>query len=174
MTAVAGGITYSTDLILLQGYTSARPLVRLIQQASQTFTHGTNNALTFGASSEDIDTHLYHDTSTNNTRITPTNGAPAYWRATGTVSMAASSALNILAAFIGKNGSSVQPLVRTKPVAATSTTCSVTVTAIVQLNGSTDYVELYGNQSSTGSVSLATQASGGVNSVFELEFLRPL
>lgn len=171
MVAVAGGIVQSIDITTLQAYTSARPLVRLIQQASQTLSHGINTALTFGASSEDIDTHGYHDTSTNNSRIVPL--LAGYYRATGTVSMAASTTLTVLGAFIGKNGSSVQPLVRTKP-AGTSTTTSTTVTAIVQLNGSTDYVELYGNQSSTGSVSLATQASGGVNSVFELEFLRPL
>ena len=86
----------------------------------------------------------------------------------GTVNWASSAAPTILIAFIGKNGVSVQPYPRNKP-AATATTGSAQVSAIVEMNGTTDYVELYGNQVSGGA--LSTQASGGVNSVLELEYL---
>jgi hypothetical protein len=142
------------------------PITRLVQQALQSLANATNTAITFGAGSEEIDTHGFHDTAVNTARITPTK--PGRYRAVGTLNMASTAAITILTAFIGKNGTAVQPFPRTKP-AATATTGSTTVSAIVEMNGTTDYIELYGNQSSGGAVN--TQASGGVNSVLELEYL---
>jgi hypothetical protein len=125
-----------------------------------------NSAITFGAGSEEIDTHGFHDTAVNTSRITPNK--PGRYRAVGTVNVASSGAVTILTAFIGKNAVAVQPFARTKPGTAVTTT-SVTVSAIVEMNGTTDFVELYGNQ--TSGAALGTQASGGVNSVLELEYL---
>jgi hypothetical protein len=142
------------------------PITRLVQQAVQSAANATNAAITFGAGSEEIDTHGFHDTAVNPTRITPTKAGR--YRAAGTVNMAATGAVTILAAFIGKNGASVQPFVRMKPNATASTPAS-SATAIVEMNGTTDYVELFVNQTSGGA--LNTQASGGVNSVLELEYL---
>lgn len=142
------------------------PITRLVQQAVQSCANATNAAITFGAGSEEIDTHSFHDTAVNTTRITPTK--PGRYRAVGTVNMASSGAVTILAAFIGKNGASVQPFHRAKPNATASTPAS-SASAIVEMNGTTDYVELFVNQTSGGA--LNTQASGGVNSVLELEYL---
>lgn len=144
------------------------PCVRLIQQLSQSLTSGANAAITFGAGSEDIDTHNYHDTAANTSRITPLKAGR--YRVVGTVNMAASTTITILTAFIGKNGVAVQPFLRTKPGAA-NTTCAVLVSAVVEMNGTTDYVELYGNQTTSGATAVSTQASGGVNSVLELEYI---
>lgn len=145
------------------------PIVRLVQQALQAMANATNVALTFTAGSEEIDTHNYHDTTTNPSRITPAKAGR--YRVYGCVQVASTGALTILTAYIGKNGVAVQPFKRSKPGAA-ATTCAQDVQAIVELNGSSDYVELYGNQ--TSGASLNTQASGGVNSTLELEYLGPL
>lgn len=142
------------------------PVVRLTQQAAQSLANATSAPITFGAGSEEIDTHGWHDTTTNPARITPTKAGR--YRVQGTVNVASSSAVTILYATIGKNGATLQPLPRQKP-AATVTTTSAQVSAIVELNGTTDYIELYGNQTSGGA--LNTQASGGVNSVLELEYI---
>jgi hypothetical protein len=142
------------------------PVTRLVQQAVQSCANATNVQITFGAGSEEIDTHGFHDTAVNTNRITPTKAGR--YRVVGTVNMASSAAVTILAAFIGKNGLSVQPYVRAKP-AATATTNAASASAIVELNGTTDYVELWVNQTSGGA--LNTQASGGVNSALELEYL---
>jgi hypothetical protein len=142
------------------------PITRLVQQAVQSLANATNAAITFGAGSEEIDTHSFHDTAVNTSRITPTK--PGRYRAVGTVNVASSGAVTILTAFIGKNGLAVQPFARSKPGTAATTTAAA-VSAIVEMNGTTDYVELWGNQTSGGA--LNTQASGGVNSVLELEYL---
>ncbi len=168
MTAVAGGITQAADITGLAALTTGRPLVRLIQQATQNLTNAANTVITFGAGSEDIDTHGFHDTSTNPSRVTPT--VAGYYRCFATLSMAASGAITLLSVVVAKNGTPQQPLVRTRPN-TTVTAMSVQASAIIQLNGSGDYVEMIGNQTSGGTV--ATQASGGINSVLEVEFLRP-
>lgn len=142
------------------------PITRLIQVALQSIPNATNTALTFGAGSEDIDTHGFHDTAVNTSRITPTKAGR--YRVVGTGNLASSAAVTILVAFIGKNGTAVQPYPRQKP-AATATTTSASASAIVEMNGSTDYVELFLHQTSGGAIN--TQASGGVNSVLELEYL---
>jgi hypothetical protein len=142
------------------------PVTRLVQQAVQSLPTGTSTPVTFGAGSEEIDTHSFHDTAVNTSRITPTK--PGRYRAVGTVNVASSAAVTVLTALIGKNGAGVQPFPRTKP-AAVAVTTGAQASAIVELNGTTDYVELYANQVSGGA--LNTQASGGVNSVLELEYL---
>lgn len=143
------------------------PVTRLVQQAAQSLANGANAAITFGAGSEEIDTHSFHDTSTNTTRITPTKAGR--YRVRVTVAVAANSTVSLLTAFVGKNGASVQPFSRSKPAVVSASTISHDAEAIVELNGTTDYVEGYANQTSGGA--LNTQASGGVNSVLELEYI---
>lgn len=169
MTAVAGGIVASADVTALAALTTAKPLVRLIQQAAQSIANTPATvALTFGSGSEDIDTHAFHDVSTNTSRVTPT--IAGYYRCTATYAVAANTATQLLVV-LGKNGALVQPLVRHTP-AATSAAKSVTTTAILSANGSTDYFEMLVQQNSGGA--LNTQVGGSVNSVFEVEFLRSL
>lgn len=143
------------------------PVVRLVQQAAQSMANATNTAITFGAGSEEIETHPWHDTAANTSRITPTKAGR--YRVKGTVSVAANTTVSLLAAFIAKNGVAVQPFSRSKPAVVSASTVSHDVSAIVELNGTTDYVEVYGNQTSGGA--LNTQASGGVNGTLELEYI---
>lgn len=93
---------------------------------------------------EDFDTANAYD-STTNYRFQPT--VPGYYLITGTIYGKAASALSIVGACVYKNGAafksgSMQP--------GSSTTAGyAVVTAVVYLNGSTDYAELYGYVSGT-------------------------
>lgn len=162
----AGDRAYWSDV----ANTINKPLVRLIQAAAQSIPNTTTTALTFGAGSEDIDTHNFHDTVTNNSRITP--NVAGYYRVTVTYASVANVATQLFAV-VGKNGTAgfVQPLVRHTP-AATSAAKAVSATAIASANGTTDYFEGLVNQNSGGA--LNTQVGGSVNSVLEVEYLRPL
>jgi hypothetical protein len=168
----AGDPVESADVTTIEDYTSGRPLVRLIAQSAQSITDNTNTAITFGASSEDIDTHGYHDTASNTSRITPTNGVAAYWRVTALAWMASNSTTTDLFVGIYKNGG-IHTINRVKPDNTVSDAPSVQVTAIVALNGTTDYVEMYVNNDDSGGSARNTATGSGTNCVLEAEFLRP-
>ncbi len=145
------------------------PLVKLIQQTTQSLADTTETNITFGAGSTDTDTHEFHDETTNNTRITPTKAG--YYRVTGTLFMAASASYTVLSLVIRKNGSPQAPRARTNPAAVNSTK-AIYVETVLSANGSTDYFELTGYQDSGGSKS--TFAGTEYSSVFTCEYLRPL
>lgn len=142
------------------------PAVRLVQQASQSLASAVNTALTWAAGSEEYDTHNLHDVSTNNTRVTiaKTGRYQAYFCG----NMASTTTVSVLTATIAKNGAVVQPLPRTKPNTATSTTLSAQVLATIECTAG-DYLEAMLSQTSGGAVS--TQAGGGVNSTFEVRYV---
>lgn len=170
MVAVAGGIVQSVDITAVTALTTARPLVRLIQQASQSFAASTSAALTFGSGSEDIDTHNFHDPSSNTSRITPT--VAGYYRVSATLWLTTSTINNVnFQVFVAKNGSIIPPGYRLNFTGG-SAVRSVSCSSIVSANGTTDYFEAIGQQATAGAIS--TQVGGGVNSVMEAEFLRPL
>ncbi len=144
------------------------PLVRLVQKAAQALADDTDVALTFSTASTDYDTHGFHSESVNNTRITPS--VAGYYRVSGTVFMASSSSIAILNAYVGKNGNTREGFDRRKP-AAVAGTQSASVEDIVFMNGTTDYLQLIGRQTSGGSVNTFT--GGSFASTFLCEFIRP-
>jgi hypothetical protein len=149
----------------------AKPLVRLVQTSAQSLTNSTLTALTFGASSEDVDTHGFHDTGTNTSRVTPT--IAGWYRISVTVVFPTTAAVSIIRAAAGKNGTAVAPLTSNKPVAATSTAVTASATALQQANGSTDYFEGLALQTSGGALSTSV-AAAGLTSVLEVEYIRGL
>lgn len=165
----AGGNANASDINAIYNATMARPLARAVQSVAQAVASGVNTPITF--TTEDFDTHGVHDNVTNNSRFTPT--VAGYYRLTGTFWLAAPTALISHLAAIAKNGANQTPLNRTKPVAS-SVTCSVATTCILTANGTTDYFELIGNQTSTGAVAINTSVGGGTGSCLEMEYLRPL
>jgi hypothetical protein len=167
----AGDPVYATDVDTLADQTTGRPLVRLVQQTAQSLTDNTEAAITFGSGSEDIDTHGYHDTSSSNTRVTP--GLAGYYQVTGTLVMVARADYATIVARVGKNGSAQAPAGRQGPN-ATSSARSVTATAMLSANGTTDYFELLGTQDNTANVAQLTSVGGSFASVLEVEYLRPL
>jgi hypothetical protein len=168
MVVAAGDPVYASDINAIIAATTGKPLVRLVQQTSQNLAAGAATPLTFGAGSTAIDTHTFHSESVNTSRVTPT--IAGYYRCTATASFT-SAAYSQIAAAVAKNGTRQAPqeIMRPDPAAAAS---SSQTTAELTANGTTDYFEAYGIQSSTGAQN--TNTSSGFQSTFEVEFLRPL
>ena len=168
----AGDKILATDVDDIEDYTINRPLVRLIAQSAQSLTDNTTTAITFGASSEDVDTHGYHDTASNTSRITPTIGVSAYWRITALAWISSNTTTSDFFVGIYKNGS-IHTINRNKPDPGVSDAFSAQVTAIVLLNGTSDFVEMFINNDDTGGAARNTATGAGTACVLEAEFLRP-
>ena len=155
--------------------TTGRPLIRLVQQTTQTLADNTAVAMQFGAGSEDIDTHNYHDTATNNTRITPT--LAGYYRFDFSVMFGARADYANYNAWIRKNGSSnMAPAFRASwnATGASSNAPTAADSVIVAMDGVSDYVELIAQQDNIANVSSSTNASVQFSSTLQGEYLRPL
>jgi hypothetical protein len=144
------------------------PLVRLVQQAGQSIPDATQTALTFGAGSEDIDTHGFHDTVTNNTRITP--NVAGYYEFRGVYYTGAPTTPVSIDASFRKNGSTSIPSGERVNSGAIAT--GVMATCTQPMNGSTDYMEFMAFQDSSGAVN--TNVSARFTSYVECEYIRPL
>lgn len=148
-----------------------KPLVRLVANATQTLASGSNVMIQYGTGSTSIDTDNFHNEALLNTRITPT--VPGYYEARVTLAVAARSDYNFIETGVMRNGSAVAPHNRVGPN-TNSSFRSVTASALVSMNGTTDYVEQRGSQANTAAVSVSTNQSSQYSSVFELEYKRPL
>jgi hypothetical protein len=168
MTVAAGATIDATDITSLQAYTTGKPLVRLVAQTSQSLADNVATAITFGASSEDIDTHGFHDTTTNPSRVTPT--VAGYYRAIASAMFEVQTTPVVSQTYVRKNGTTSMAAAG-RAVPGTQA-FSLMSTVIVSCNGTTDYVEMIMQQDSAGADN--TNASSFLSSTFELEFLRPL
>jgi hypothetical protein len=113
----------------------------------------TNNVFTkLQANTEEFDTASCYDNATNY-RFTP--NIAGYYQINGNVFLSASTTLNSSAGcFIYKNDSRFKD--GTLSVSAnTGASLFSVVSALVYLNGSTDYVELYGIATGTGTLAFA-------------------
>lgn len=156
------------------------PVCKLVAQSAQSMADATAAALVFGAGSEEIDTHSFHDETTNNTRITPTV-AGVYWFdgeffiAQMTQTGSAASALDFN---FRKNGSTtITPgsrhsigIITANPTSYTWPAHSQNTGTYIECNGTTDYVEMMGRQDSNGAVN--TNLSSQFSSVFQCHFVR--
>lgn len=167
----AGEKVIADDLDAVEDYTIRGPIVRLIQQAAQSFTDSTEAAVTFGVGSEDIDTHGFHDTASNTSRITPT--VAGYYSLSGVYITVARTDYNTIGAGIGKNGTVAGPRARIGPNAV-SASRTATVNTILSANGTTDYFELFGVQDNVANAAVLTAVGGSFASAIECVFLRPL
>lgn len=149
-----------------------RPVVRLVQQVAQNLNSGVAVAIGFGSGSEEIDPNGWHDTVTNNSRITPTKAG--YYEAVGTVwaGTAVTTTAQVYAG-IAKNGTTLL-IKREKPDGANNAAVAVQVNMLVAINGTGDYVELIGFQSDTSAGARTTQTGVGTSSVLELRYHSPL
>lgn len=144
----------SVDLSATGGGASDEVGAKVFDTSAQTIATGATGVLTFD--SEVWDPNGYHDTVTNNTRITPTVAgkyivvANVSWALNGTGSRYVAVRLN---------GTTIQNS-STRAAVSGSLVHGLTVSSIVDLNGSTDYVEAVGAQTSGGN--LNTAASGQV------------
>jgi hypothetical protein len=149
--------------------TTKKPLVRLVASGTQSINNNAATALAFAT--EDYDTNGFHDTVTNNTRITPNKAG--YYRLTGSVLVGSRTDWTFIQVGINKNGTAVPPHNRVGPN-ANGTVRAVDVDVTQQANGTTDYFELVVLQVNAAAVAVATNQSSQFSSVFECEFIREL
>jgi hypothetical protein len=149
-----------------------RPMVRLVQNAAQPLGHAVNAVLTFGAGSEELDTHGFHDTATNPSRVTP--NVAGWYRCRAHLHMAATAGnLTQLGCGLQKNGARVAPqnVVRPDPSTAGSSAASE---ALISCNGTTDYIEAIVQQQNASAVSKDTSTAAPFVSTLEVVYERPL
>lgn len=167
--ANAGAAAPASEINTIIAGSTDKPLVRLVASGAQSIPHNTTTVLAF--STEETDTNNFHDTATNNSRITPNKAG--HYRITGTVMMAGRSDWTYIQAGVNKNGTAVPPHNRVGPN-ANSTVRAVSVDVTQQANGSTDYFELAVLHVNTGAVAVNTNQSSQFSSTFECEFIRDL
>lgn len=128
-----------------------------VYDASQSISDNTSTAITFDTT-EDLDPLAWHSTVTNPTRVTPTIGG--WYRATGWCRLiTATATIARFAVSIGKNGTAVDPQVYDVSPAATSTRHSGGVCSpLIQMNGTTDYLELLVTQDDTGGTARSVES----------------
>lgn len=163
--AAGDPINYA-DLGEIRDLTISKPLVRLVQAVAQSIPDNTATAITF--TTEEIDTHGFHDTGANTSRITPT--VAGYYWFFGCYFSAAMTTPVSRSTFMRKNGATA-----TAPGprdGGASITSSRECSALISCNGTTDYVELIALQDSSGAVN--TVVSTQLTSVFECRFERSL
>lgn len=150
-----------------------KPIVRLVAQSTQSIPHNTNTAIQFGSGSEEIDTHNFHDVTTNNTRVTPT--ISGYYECKGAVAHGADADYTAVNSWIRFSGASNKaPAWRNQPVqlsAITMAHCFATV-AIDATAG--DYIELMALQTNTSTGANNTNQSSQFSCALEVIYLRPL
>jgi hypothetical protein len=162
----AGQIIEDADFTTIDQAGAGKPIGRLVQAGAQNILTGSGlTGIIFSA--EEIDTHNFHSTAVNNTRVTPT--VAGYYRVDGTVFYAANTVAN--EAVIRKNGSSaIPPAARGVPVTGSSVSWSTSV--LIEIDGAGDYFELCTRHGSGGT--LATVVSSQFASVLEWEYVRGL
>lgn len=162
----------ASDISGITAYTTAKPLVRITANATQSIANNSQTALQFA--SEDIDTHGFHDNVTNNSRITPS--VAGYYRFKATYFTGGRVDYTTIDVCIAKNGTSFAPAERKSfSTAATqvSNALSVQAEAILSANGSTDYFEALAFQQNAAAVAQLTNQSQRFTCIFEAEFIRP-
>lgn len=177
----AGQIAEEADFDELAQSSTLRPAWRLVQATAQTLAHSTDTAITFGTGSTVIDTHNFHDEGTNPSRVTP-NVAGLYV-VRGVVYHAATTNIIRLESGIALNGAVQAPRMRqvhmrdsaggVNDLASDSAArTGPSVHLMVQMNGTTDYLELIGAHTRQTAGSLDTVVGGSFSSVFEGYLLR--
>lgn len=155
----------------LADYTVNRPVIRLVATSAQSINDNTNTAINFGTSSELIDTNDFHSESVNTSRITPTVAGLYYVR--GYYITSSRSDYGNVNAWVRENGSTNHAPAHRYATATTSGQQSAFGTAIVDMNGSTDYVELAVLQDNTANVAANTNQSSQFSCSLEMWLLRP-
>lgn len=155
----AGDEITASDITSLEDLTINGPIGRLIQTVAQTgIASNTATAATF--TTEDIDSHNFHDTGSNTSRVTPT--IAGVYRVNGSISLAGATDYTILQALIRKNGStSLPPAYRSTGVSTSAQSLVFGTTALVDCNGSTDYFEV---------VLIVSKTAGTISTVISSQF----
>jgi hypothetical protein len=146
-----------------------KPVGRLVDAAGgQSIPHNTTTAINFAT--EDFDTHAFHSTSSNTSRVTPT--LAGYYQVHGAVSLTSRTDYTGFEAAVRKNGSPIPAAERYGPGTGNTTQVS-NASAIVECNGSTDYFEISARHQNGASAAVLTVASAQFASVLEWSYIGP-
>ena len=124
--------------------------VKLFLTADQTIANATQAVIAFGAGSESIDTDAFHDTSTNNTRITIPAGKGGKYLVIASVNFVGNSA-GSRELWVQK-GASGRVIEDTVSIVGT-TAQGLTAVGIVSL-AVADYIQMYVEQNSGGNLNV--------------------
>lgn len=148
----------------LEDLTIRKPSCRLVQAVVQSIPDNTATAITF--TTEDDDDLGFHDPVTNNTRVTPT--IPGWYRFNGTYFSATLTTPVLFAVYFRKNNTGSHPPGKRALYQAGVVSPGVSCSALIEMNGTTDYVELVALQDSAGATN--TASTGYIACVIECEF----
>jgi len=168
-TVAAGDPIYAVTINDLIGYGPNRPAGRMVQTVAQTgIANATQTAVTF--TTEDYDTHNFHSTSSNTSRVTPT--VAGLYTVRGAVSVIGQTDYTFVESTLRFNGATyMAPATRLTP-SATTGTLIVPVAASIACNGTTDYFELTFRLTRGGAGTSGTVISLQFASVLEWELSR--
>jgi hypothetical protein len=175
MTVFGGNNVLAADVNALEADSSLKPVCRVVQSVAQTsIPHDTATPVTFTTevAGTDIDTHNFHSTSSNTSRITPT--VAGIYRFSGTVYFVNRTDWMLLLCYVRLNGSTQVPPAARVAVNGSSNFSTAIATGEVHLamNGTTDYVELIMQARNTAASTFSTSAGGAFSSVLSCEFVR--
>ena len=159
MTVFGGDIIYAADINAIFNATLDKPIGRLTQAVQQTgIVNNTMTAATF--TTEVFDTHDFHSTSVNTSRVTPTTEGTYLVR--GSVAIQGQTDYTTVEVVILKNGTAQPPATRLPPTTASQTTM-LPASCYVDCNGSTDYFEIGFRLNRSGA---GTSGTAGISSQF--------
>jgi hypothetical protein len=153
MTVSAGGIIYASDMNRALRGGPERPLC-ILRRTTMPFSVA-NNGVVVPWDVETEDTHGWHSTSVNTSRITP--NVAGWIELSGALSWANTSATGRRATAFRFNGATTYygDIIVGTTVGNTGTTHNLEL----EFNGSTDYVELFAYQNSGGAYDVADATS---------------
>lgn len=145
--------------------TGAGPAFSAYASASQTVTSATVTKVAIDT--EQFDTNSNFDPTTNY-RFTPT--VAGYYQVNGSLRGLATTTFTSMTVYIYKNGSAYKRTQLTTTFTAGNAS-QLSVADVIYMNGSTDYLELWGNVNGTGTLSFAF-GSADATSFFSAALVR--
>jgi len=153
-------------------YGPAKRVCQLEEQTTGTnLPSGTATDIPFGTGSEVFDDDNWHSTTTNNTRVTPTTAGRYKVIARGVI--AANQTTTAVNTFISLNGTIIARQGNHKPNGTNNiaTFCPEVIT-YVTMNGTTDYITMGLQQTSTAAAAQTTNVSSSGRSTLIVELGR--
>lgn len=154
----------ASDIDTDVGLLYSRPTGRLVQTVTQTLAHNSGVPITY--TTEDLDSAGYHSTSSNTSRVVPLRAG--WYRVYGSVAFTGRTDYTTVEATLDLNGTALAPAHRITPTTVNQTLV-IGTTALILVNGSTDYFELLARHVNGASASSSTVVSSQFACVLEWE-----
>jgi len=147
---LAAPVTNSNQTVMIPDATGTvmvsgnMPAFSAYSSATQNPTSGVTTKVIFGAK--------YYDTNNNFASSTFTPTVAGYYQLSASISMAADTGLTAARIYIFKNGAGINIPMTENTGQNTTGYYTISTSALVQANGSTDYFEIYGTVDGTGTL----------------------